>query len=801
MTRQATHETLGNTPRHRLLMDPQWRFHLGDIPVTSPYIHRDTYLSVKSGHARGAAGADFDDSEWSVEDLPHDWVVEQPFDPRNNVSHGFRPVGIGWYRKTFLLPASDEGKRLSLEFDGVFRNSTVWLNGHLLGTHPSGYIGFHCDITDVANYGGENVVAVRVDATEYEGWWYEGAGIYRHVWLVKTDPLHVARWGTFVTATPSEPGDPQRADVVIRTTIQNAYDHETSCQLRSIVVDAEGTEVAAAETTELIPGGEDFEFTQQVVVEDPQLWSVDRPYLYRVLTTVKADGRIVDNYETIFGIRTIEFDPQQGFLLNGEPLKLKGTCNHQDHAGVGIAVPDRVNEYRIERLKEMGANAYRCAHNPPTPELLDACDRLGMLVMDENRHLDSSPGRLADLESMICRDRNHPCIIMWSLANEEPIQGTPAGARIAKTMSQLIRKLDPTRPITCAMHNSWGWGGEFSRVLDIQGCNYSPEKYDAYHREYPEHPMVGTETSSATTTRGIYAKDEQKGYLSAYDVNSPDWGQTAQAAWRPVAERPWICGTFVWTGFDYRGEPTPYEWPCINSHFGIMDTCGFPKDNYYYYKSWWSDEVVLHILPHWNWPGHEGEEIEVWCHSNCDSVELFLNGQSLGRQEMPRNGHLEWQVTYEPGTLSATGYRGEAALAEAVVETTGPAARIELVPNRPAISADGEDVAIVTVAIVDDEGRLVPTADNEVSFSVSENATILGLGNGNPSSHDPDKATRRRAFNGLAQVIVQAGHEAGEIILSAQSPGLLPARLVIPAEASARRPYVPAVERSDDTQA
>ncbi len=791
MTKGDSSDSVANLPRQRLLMDPQWRFCLGSIEV--PALYEETYLTVKTGRAQGAAAPDFDDSGWEVVDLPHDWVVAQPFDPHSDVSHGFKPVGIGWYRKTFVLPASDEGRHLSLEFDGVFRDSTVWLNGHLLGNHPSGYTSFRYDITDVANYGGENIVVVRVNATECEGWWYEGGGIYRHVWLIKTDPLHIPQWGTFVTATPDRAAEPEQAAIVLRTVIENDYYEDKSCELVSTVADAEGNEVAAVQSQGVISAGESCEFTQSVVVDNPQLWSLGRPYLYRVLTTVKAGGRVVDSYETTFGIRTIKFDPDKGFFLNGESLKIKGTCNHQDHAGVGIALPDRINEYRIERLKAMGANAYRCAHNPPTPELLDTCDRLGMLVMDENRYLSSTAEHLADLESLIRRDRNHPSIIMWSLANEEPIQGTLVGSRIAKTMIRLIHKLDTTRPITCAMNDAWG--SALSHLLDIQGCNYRPEKYDAYHQEYPKHPVIATETSSATTTRGIYAKDEQKGYMSAYDVNSPDWGQTAKDAWQAVAERPWMSGTFVWTGFDYRGEPTPYKWPCINSHFGSIDTCGFPKDNYYYYRSWWSDEMVLHILPHWNWPGHEGEEIQVWCYSNYDEVELLLNGNSLGRQTMPRYGCLKWPVEYAPGTLSAQGYKVGKVVAEVRVATTGPATRIELTPDRSAIKANGEDVAIVTVSIVDAEGRIVPTADDDVSFAVSENARIIGVGNGNPSSHEPDKANRRRTFNGLAQVIVQAGQEAGEIVLTAGSPGLLPARLVIPAEVSPVRPFVPAVNR------
>jgi beta-galactosidase len=489
---------------------------------------------------------------------------------------------------------------------------------------------------------------------------------------------------------------------------------------------------------------------------------------------------VADECATPFGIRTIRFDPEQGFFLNGRPLKLKGTCNHQDHAGVGVAVPDAVQEFRVRRLKAMGCNAWRTAHNPPTPELLDACDRLGMLVMAENRHLDSSREGLADLESLIRRDRNHPSVIIWSTANEEPLQGSDVGARIAVALNRLAHRLDPTRPTIAAMNG--GWGGAFSRAHDLQGCNYSLAGYDDYHAAHPDHPMLGSETTSALSTRGIYAVDAERGYLSAYDVHCPEWGSHAETAWRAIADRPFMAGAFVWTGFDYRGEPQPYEWPCINSAFGILDTCGFPKDSFFYYQSWWSDRTVLHLFPHWTWPERVGETVAVWCYSNCEAVELFLNGESLGRLEMPRHGHLEWSVPYAPGTLTARGFSGGAEVATTAVETSGPAMGIRLTPDRLAMNADGEDACVVAVSVHDDQGRVVPIADSLIRFAVSENATILGVGNGDPSSHEPDKANRRRAFNGWCQVIVRSKRgAAGEVELTAASTGLRPARLALQA--------------------
>lgn len=764
-------------PRRRQNFDAHWRFLLGDPPRLPVISHDETYHAAKAGYAPGAASPDYDDRDWRELDLPHDWVVEGRFAPDANCSHGFLPVGVGWYRKTFDLPATSEGRCLSLEFDGVFRNSTVWLNGHCLGTHPSGYTSFAYDISAVAHYGGPNVLAVKVDASEFEGWWYEGGGIYRHVWLVETAPLHVARYGVFVTAN-LDPLSGGPAALTLRTTVVNEGEAATAFELQTVVLDPQGAEVARVCTPQQLAAGESAEYCQAAQVTGPQLWSPDQPHLYQVQTTLVAGGETVDGCATPLGLRTIAFDGEQGFWLNGRPLKLQGVCCHQDHAGVGVALPDRVNEFRIERLKEMGANAYRCAHHPPTPELLDACDRLGMLVMNENRKLDCSAEGLADLDRLVLRDRHHPSVIMWSLANEEPLQGSAVGTRIAARLIRRVRELDPTRPVTTAMNGNWGQA--FSLLHDVQGCNYSIPDYDGYHEKSPSHPMVGSETASAVGTRGVYVTDPGRGYLSAYDVNHPAWGATAEEAWRAIAERDYLAGTFVWTGFDYRGEPTPYRWPCISSHFGIMDTCGFPKDSYYYYQSWWSDRPVLHLLPHWNWPGREGEMLEVWCYSNCEEVELWLNGQSLGRQTMPRHGHLQWVVAYAPGSLRAVGYTGGAEVLQEEVITTGPAAQILLQPDRGLLQADGRDVALVTVAVTDAQGRIVPTADNLVRFAVS-GGRILGVGNGDPCSHEPDQASQRRVFGGLAQVIVQTLPQPGPVVLSAQSDGLPPVQVALTA--------------------
>jgi beta-galactosidase len=781
--------------RERLLFDFDWRFSLGNAndPAADFGFGQESIFS-KSNEFTSVATRRFDDSQWRAVDLPHDFAVELPFE--NNASlieHGAKPLGrrypatsIGWYRRVFNIPVGDAGRKLSLEFDGVFRDSIVALNGHFLGRNLSGYAPFRYDITDFVNYGGDNYLVVRADATEEEGWFYEGAGIYRHVWLVKTAPLHVAQWGTYVSSEVHGGA----AVLSISTEIENESDAEKNCFVESTVMDHAGRRVEMARSSRVqIPAWGRHTAQVQINVNHPNLWSLEDPRLYRLLTQVNDDSGAVDHYENTFGIRTIHFDPDRGFSLNGKPVVVKGTCNHQDHAGVGSALPDRIQYYRIERLKAMGSNGYRTSHNPPTPELLDACDQLGMLVMDETRLMSSDPEGLSQLERLVRRDRNHPCVILWSVGNEEPIQGTDRGRRISATMKRLVRKLDPTRPVTAAMNGGWGKG--ISNVVDVQGFNYEKNgNTDQFHKDFPAKPCIGSEETSSFCTRGIYENDKERGYVSAYDVNKPDYGCGAEEWWTYYSARPWIAGAFVWTGFDYRGEPSPYSWPCISSHFGIMDTCGFPKDNFFYYQSWWTDKPVVHLLPHWNWPGKEGKEIEVWVHSNCEEVELLLNGASLGRKTMPRNSHLEWKVTYAPGVLVARGFTGGKAVTEDKVETTGAPAGVKLTADRTTINAGGEDVSMVTVAIVDAHGRIVPIADDEVTFAVRGPGKIIGVGNGNPSSHEPDKAAKRRAFNGLAQVIVQSTKQPGGIVLSATAGGLQTATVTIKAAAATVRPAV-----------
>jgi len=718
----------------------------------------------------------FRDGSWRVVHLPHDYVVEQKFTPTANAGHGSLPTPLAWYRKTFTLPASDRGKTLWIDFDGIYRDAIVYLNGKELGEHQSGYTSFRYNITGVAHYGGKNVLAVHVDPRHFEGWWYEGGGIYRHVWLNVTEPLHVAPWGTYVTTSLPEPkpgGAVAPAVVAIQTTLTNDAARSYGGRLNSVVYDDQNRVAGKASTAMTIPRYHSQTVTQKVTVFHPRLWSLQTPRMYHVVQTVERGGRTVDDESTPFGIRTIRFDPNTGFYLNGKSVKIYGTCNHQDFAGVGIAVPDTLEAWRVEKLKEMGANAWRMSHNPPTPSLLDACDRLGMLVMDENRHLgdtysDHTPSgtpysNLSDLASMIKRDRNHPSIIIWSMCNEEGLEGSPEGARIFAAMMKVVHKYDRTRPISCAMNGGWFNPG-FRTVEDLMGVNYNSQVYDRFHQLYPNMPMFGSETASTLTTRGVYANNRQKAWVTSYNMTD--------GSWAPIATRPFMAGSFPWTGFDYKGEPTPFGWPDINSNFGIMDMCGFPKDNYYYYQSWWKTKPIVHLMPHWNWPGQNGQPIRVIAFSNCERVELFLNGKSQGAKTMPRNGHLEWTVDYAPGTLMARGYNNGKLAATDIVQTTGAPAALRLKTGRTVLAADGEDLIPVEVDVLDSKGRIVPTADNHVTFSVTGAGHVAGVGNGNPSDHDPDKASYRNAFNGKCMVIVGAGEKPGAILLRASSPGL-----------------------------
>jgi beta-galactosidase len=738
--------TNAHTPREHLLMDFGWRFSFGHpYDTKKDFNNGASYFSylAKAAYGDGAAAANFDDRSWRKLNLPHDWAVEQPFDKYASFSHGFKAIGpnfpntsVGWYRKTFTIPVSDTGKNISIAFDGVFRNSIVWINGFYLGAEPSGYTGFEYNISDYLNYGGANTIAIRVDATMEEGWFYEGAGIYRHVWLNKTSPLHIATDGIFVTTAIKN----NSADITAQATIINEFKDTKTLTLIQSVIDSAGKTVAVSHSKKVtLASYEQKNVAVKMVLAGPLLWSVDTPYLYKLVTVVLDDEKIIDQYETNFGIRSIRFDASQGFFLNGKKMKLHGSNNHQDHAGVGAAMPDGLQDFRIKALKEFGCNIYRCSHNPPTPELLDACDRLGMLVIDENRLMGVSSTHFNYMKRFMLRDRNHPSIISWSIGNEEwGIEGNELGAKIAATLQAFTKSIDSTRAITAAI--SGGWQKGISNVIDVMGVNYIAQiNTDVHHQEFPGQPMWGTEEGSTNATRGIYLDDRKNNMIAAYDKRANANARSIEEGWKHYAARDHLAGMMIWTGFDYRGEPTPFGFPSIGSYFGMLDQCGFAKDDVYYLKSWWTDKTVVHILPHWNWKGKEGLEIEVWVYSNCDEVELFVNKKSAGKKVMEKNGHLEWKVKYVPGMLEAVGFKNGKSVMTDKIKTTDTAVAIRLTADKKSMNANKEDVAMITVDAWDKNNLHVPDAVNEITFSVSGPGKIIGVGNGDPASLEADK--------------------------------------------------------------
>ncbi len=801
-----------NELRERQSLDVGWRFALGNAcdPMRDfgfgKLSREGTY--AKSGDSGGPTGVRFADSMWEAVQVPHDWAVALPFvvEPIL-VDHGGKPVGrdfpessIGWYRRQIEIKPEDEGKRIVLEFDGVYRNATVFVNGHWVGENLSGYVPFEIDITDFVDYvprdargadgkmhpqngPARNVVTLRVDATLSDGWFYEGAGVYRHVWLRKTGALHLVKDGVFAQSSPGAGGD---AGLAISSEVMNAGDVAAKCSVAGVVVEAwSGKEVARCRSAVVTVGpGEMVTIPMTGKIAAAKLWSLEERNLYRLVTVVESEGKAVDQDETRFGVRTIAFDAQRGFLLNGKVVKIKGMCNHQDHAGVGVAVPDAIQRYRIQRLKDMNCNGLRTTHNTPAAELLDACDELGVLVMDETRMFSSSVEGLSELARMIRRDRNRPSVVIWSLANEEPQQSSARGAAIMTTMKREAKRLDPTRMITAAMNGGWGLG--YTKVLDVMGFNYGvghnreTDNFTKFRAQFPTKPAVGTETASTVSTRGVYENDPLRGYVSAYDINYPPWASTAENWWSFYDETAWLAGGFCWTGFDYRGEPTPYGVPCISSHFGVMDMCGFAKDNFHYYRVWWGTEPAMHLFPHWNWEGKEGQEISVWCYANCESVDLFVNGASVGSQTVKKSGHLEWKVKYAPGTIEARGSSGGKVVLTERRETAGAAARLVVETSKAKLRADGQDCCQVNVRVVDAKGLMVPTAGNMLTFTVEGPGKVIGVGNGDPSCHEPDKASQRSAFMGMGAAFVQAGVTAGEVRVKVTSGKLEAGEVTLP---------------------
>lgn len=809
----------------RIDLNKNWKLFVGDL---APQSDTDGWGGAKArAYDFGATAQDLNDSNWRTVTLPHDFVVEGDYTKKtvsNNdmtsipemesidsrhMAGGSLEGGIAWYRRHFSLPHEYAGKRIFLHFDGVYRNSTIYINQYYVGDHQNGYTSFYYDITDFINEDEENLIAVRVDSTGREGWWYEGGGIYRNVWLEIKGDVYLPPSGEFVNSSIDVSN--KTAHLEIRTELASRLTKDASVRIENRILDADNHIVQCLTTTTTLETWSETEVRTTCDLTDIHLWDLDSPYLYKLETRIYLEDSSVeakkqsayteteplsDYSETFFGLRSIVFSPDEGLILNGKKISVLGLCCHQDHAGVGIATQKSVLEYRLMQMKKMGANGYRCAHHQPSRELLTICDRIGMLVLDETRRMSSAPRDLEQLRTLVKRDRNHPCIFLWGIGNEEIFcQDRKESIKSTITMRSEIRKLDPTRPITSAVV-CWNGKERFeharayipvTKELDVMGFNYCKTAWDDYHKQVPSQPIIITEASANSGTRGCYSTEEEKGHYYIYDKKNFEKCKNGQKAsrrdnaeseWRYFADRPYLAGIFLWTGMDYRGEPTPLSYPAISSQFGIFDFCSFPKDNFYYYKSWWTDEPVLHLFPHWNWQGHEGEAFEIFCYSNLDEIELFVNERSYGRKKVEKNWYLSWaDVTYEPGTLKAVGYKDGLKVLEDTQVTTKPAHEIILTPYKNVLTSS-DDAAIICVSIVDEDGRFVPTADNEITFTVEGSGEFLGVGNGNPGSHEPDTVPVRRAFNGLCQLLVRPTG-AGEIHIKATSPGLLPQRLTI----------------------
>jgi beta-galactosidase len=785
----------------------------------------DDWRFVK-GEVEGAEQAAFNDAAWRTLDLPHDWAIEGPFDRKINPHDGALPFfGVAWYRKHFTVPASAKGKYFSVQFDGAMSNSTVWINGQKVGGRPYGYESFALELTPYLKFGEDNVLAVRLAPEDQSSRWYPGAGIYRNVWLNVTGAARVAQWGAYVT-TPTVTD--AKATVAIRTEVENKGTREVHVTLETAILDAAGKQVGRAANDVTIPAGGKQSVEAKIDVANPHRWDLDTPYLYSAASTVREGASQSDRYLTPFGIRTIEYSKDKGFLLNGKQHRFNGVCMHHDLGALGSAINRRALERQLEIMKSMGVNAIRTSHNPPAPELLELTDRMGLLVMDEAFDMWAIPKVRnglskywnewyeADLREFIQRDRNHPSVVLWSIGNEIPEQGRPDGGILAKRLSDIVHREDLTRPTTAGFNNDTGAiKNELASAVDIPAFNYKPTKYAGILKDHPNWIIFASETSSAVSSRGVYHLPIEKYQkhpslqLTSYDVIAPPWAYIPDVEFDAQEKNPNVLGEFVWTGFDYLGEPTPYfggrgntndaDWPSRSSYFGIVDLAGFPKDRFYLYQSHWTTKPMVHLLPHWNWAGMEGKPIPVMCYTNAEEVELFLNGKSLGRKkrfsepvELPvgnnagENGkfqskyRLMWQVPYAPGTLKAVAYQGGKSIATTEVKTAGAPARVVLAPDRAAIAADGEDLSFVTVRVEDKDGNFCPLADNLVKFALDGPAKIAGVDNGNPATVESFQADYRKAFNGLALLIVRGEHgKAGRVKITATADGLRSAEATV----------------------
>lgn len=776
--------------REKQLFNSNWKFSLGDNSAASNGV--------------------FNDASWRTLSLPHDWSIEGKFDRANPAKPegGGLPTGIAWYRKSFVLPSSMKDKQVSIMFDGVYQHSEVWINGKYLGKRPNGYISFSYDLTPYLNKSKQNVIAVKVDnSAQPNSRWYSGSGIYRNVWLIATGETSIGQWGTFVT-TPKV--STASASVAVETNVKSIKNTDNHVLIKQTVFDAAGKIITTVSAPLSIKNGQGV-LTQTLNVKNPNLWGVESPYLYTLRTQVYKTGRLIDDYTTTFGIRYFNFDAEKGFSLNGKPMKIQGVCMHHDLGALGAAINTRAIQRQLELLKEMGCNGIRTAHNPPAPEMLSLCDKMGFLVIDEafdmwakkknskDYHLDFPEWHKRDLEDLILRDRNHPSIILWSIGNEIREQFDSTGIAITKELTAIVKNLDTTRPVNSALTEMKPEKNFIAQAnaLDVLGFNYNDLKYDSLPIRYKGAKLLASETTSALATRGYYAaphdtvqlwpataktpftQGNPECYVPAYDNIAAYWGATHERAWKNVKIRPYMSGLFVWTGFDYLGEPSPYPWPARSAYFGIFDLCGFPKDSYYMYKSEWSKEPVLHILPHWNW--NVGQTVDVWSYyNNADEVELFLNGKSQGiRKKQGDDIHVSWKVPFQQGELKAVSRKNGIIVKTKVVKTAGIPAKITLSPDHSVIKSNGIDLSFVTVSVEDKDGNLIPNADQLINFDVSGAGFIAGVDNGYQASMEPFKANYRKAFFGKCLVILQSNGTTGSIQLKATAKGLAPAKITV----------------------
>ena len=775
-----------DSPREKTLFNNGWTFALSTAQdIAADYGHGTEYFTYftkarANGDSKAPDQMSFDDSSWQKVNLPHDWVVDLPYAGEASHSHGYKCVGykypensLGWYRKVFDIPESDRGKRICVEFEGIFRDAEVFCNGIYMGHERSGYAPQVYDITEYLEYGGKNLITVRVDASMEEGWFYEGAGIYRNVWLHKTDPVSVAPFG--VAVKEYRFSDDYSRCVLVSGVTLSALSPTNDVMIAQTLLDAEGKSVA---TVFCKP-----EDSPELEVANPILWSDSAPYLYTLRTCVYQGGYTIDclrdEVDVKVGLRDLRFDPDRGFIINGRRVEMKGCDLHQDHAGVGSAIPDALWRYRVEQLKKYGFNTIRSSHNPATPAMLQACDELGMYVIDENRCVGINEEHFTLMEKMIRRDVNHPSVVLWSIGNEEwQLEWSAVGEAIARRMTAFVHSIDPSRQVTYGNCS----GRDMVKGVDVFGYNYVVQNpILEYHKSYPDHCALGTEETSGCGTRGKYVTDNEKGWMLSHnragvapdEINGSDEGcQTTpdgkilnviERGWKFYAANTWLAGPCYWTGFDYRGEPNPMVWPATGSQFGILDYCGFPKDEAFYLKSCWTDEPMVYLCPSWNRTGSEGKYIDVWAYSNCDEVQLLLNGVPLGKKAMPKYGHLSWNVKYKAGKLEARGFIKGRKVASYVLQTTGAAKSLKVEASKTVLLPDGQDVTVLDLTVLDEKGREVPDADVPLSVSVPDNFQLLGWGNGDPGFKlverplPTDKgAFAVKTFSGKVQIIIRS---------------------------------------------